>query len=131
MLRIGAACALLAAVVVLTGYLSTNYLSGVQTSRDRPCTTAGASHTMTIKNGGVVPAHIDAKKCDTLTIINLDESRRLVAFGQHDHHVSYDNVTVRLLAKNQSLQLTLAQVGTYRFHDHYQDSAAGTFTVRP
>ncbi len=75
------------------------------------------------------PQHTLAKLCDKLVITNLDPKERLVAFGPHEHHVSYDGVSERILAQGQSLTITLIQPGTFYFHDHTDDIVNGTFTV--
>lgn len=86
-------------------------------------------HAVTVHGNSVTPAHTTAKLCDTLTINNADDQIRLMAFGPHDHHQPYDGVTERTLAQNQSLTVVLNQAGTFTFHDHLDDAAAGTFTV--
>lgn len=87
------------------------------------------SHRVVIQNGAVAPSHTTASQCDRLTIVNLDNTNRLVAFGQHDHHTAYDGIEERLLSKGQSLTVTLDQSGNFRFHDHLDDDVQGTFTV--
>jgi hypothetical protein len=82
-----------------------------------------------IENSQLSVAHVDAKLCDTLTLINKDTRLRVMAFGQHDNHQAYDGVTEQVLAEGQSLTVTLNQLGTFRFHDHTQDEVQGTFTV--
>jgi hypothetical protein len=88
-------------------------------------------HTARIKNDKVVPAHTEARRCDTLTIINLDDRDRIIAFGRHEHHTAYDGVTERYLNQEGKFSVTLIQPGTFRFHDHDDDIVQGTFTVTP
>ena len=90
---------------------------------------ADAIHAVYIRDGIVTPSHTEAKLCEQLQIINLDSQDRLVAFGPHEDHVPYDGIAERLLAKNQSLTVTLVQTGSFRFHDHLDDSVQGTFSV--
>jgi hypothetical protein len=97
---------------------------------DKDCGQKGANHSVIIKNDKVDPDHTDGKRCDTMTITNRDDESRLLAFGLHEDHVPYDGVAERLLAKNQSLTITLNQTGSFRFHDHEHDEVQGTFTVR-
>ncbi len=87
------------------------------------------NHKVIIRNDVVTPSKTMAPICDTLTITNLDDRRRLVAFGPHEAHVPYDGITERLLDQGQSLTVTLVQVGSFRFHDHIQDEVQGTFVV--
>lgn len=88
------------------------------------------SYTAVIVRDRVLPTHTSAKLCDKLTIINRDHKDRLVAFGRHDSHISYDGVSERNLGPNQSLTVTLIRQGDYRFHDHFDDDVSGTFTVK-
>lgn len=94
------------------------------------CTKKGQNHTVIINNSAVIPVNTSAKLCDTLTIKNTDSQVRLMAFGEHDHHEPYDGVTERVLDQNQSFTVTLNQAGTFKFHDHLDDSAQGTFIVK-
>lgn len=88
-----------------------------------------AAHRVIIQNDKVLPAHVEAKKCDSLTIVNQDNQQRLIAFGRHDNHISYDGVSEKLLNQGQNLTVTLVRPGTYLFHDHEDPAVAGTFTV--
>jgi len=88
------------------------------------------TYKVVFQNDKVVPSHIDAARCDKLTITNLDDKQRFVAFGEHDRHTAYDGVEERYLTKKGSFTITLIQDGTFLFHDHLDDEAAGTFTVR-
>ena len=94
------------------------------------CKQSGINHTVTIQNGAVSPNHIDGHLCDTLTIKNLDNVTRFMAFGQHDHHQSYDGVSKDTLGQNQSFTITMDQTGEFMFHDHAHDEVEGTFSVQ-
>jgi plastocyanin len=86
-------------------------------------------HYVTIKNDQAAPAQTNATLCDSLTITNLDNETREVAFGPHEDHVPYDGVAEKVLRHGQSFTVTLNQTGTYRFHDHFHDEVSGNFTV--
>lgn len=109
---------------------SDSFLSSDQKSKDSRCAVTGQTHSVEIKNSQVIPKHTQAKLCDKLEITNLDTTERLMAFGQHEHHTSYDGVTERLLSKGQSVRVTLVATGTYTFHDHENDDVQGSFTVQ-
>lgn len=112
-----------------THILADRYLAQT-TSQDTPtCLQAGKEHKVTIRRGQVEPARIEAKLCDKLTITNTDDQLRLLAFGVHENHQAYDGVIEKVLQKNQSLTVTLNKTGTYRFHDHLDAGAQGSFTV--
>lgn len=87
------------------------------------------THKVVIQNSAVRPASIQAQRCDTLIIMNLDDRSRLIAFGQHEKHISYNGVSETLLSKNESIYLTLGHSGDYLFHDHNNESIKGTFSV--
>jgi hypothetical protein len=70
-----------------------------------------------------------AKLCDRLTITNQDPVNRLMAFGIHDRHITYDGITTQQLRSNQSFSVTLVQPGNYIFHDHLDDDVEASFTV--
>ena len=118
-----------AAVTLATVYVSTNYLQSSAKKLHSACSRPGVRYVMTIKNAVVTPEHINAKRCDSLVITNEDKSERLIAFGEHDHHVAYAGITTEALTKGHSLTVQLTQIGMYRFNDHFQDSVSGTFTV--
>ena len=86
-------------------------------------------HQVVIKDGKVSPGSTSALECDTLVITNEDSRMRLMAFGPHEHHVSYDGVSERALGQGQSLTVKLVRVGTFTFHDHSDENVRGTFTV--
>lgn len=115
-------------VVWLTTWTTSGLLASHKNATDF-CAGYLKTYTMTIKDDAVTPAHIQASRCDRLTIVNRDDKRRQIAFGVHDRHVAYDGVLQRLLRKNESFTVNLAQPGDYHFHDHFQDEVEGTFTV--
>ena len=105
-------------------------LSKTSEKHSKVCeSTHKATHTVTIENDIASPGKTDAKLCDTLTIINKDRAPRLIAFGQHDRHITYDGVTEQHLGQGQSLSVTLNQPGSFIFHDHDNEEVGGTFTV--
>jgi hypothetical protein len=89
----------------------------------------GTLHQVTISQAKLSQAHTTAQLCDRLEITNQDSKSRLVAFGKHEHHVTYDGVEERLLKQGEHLTITLDQVGDFTFHDHFQDEVQGFFTV--
>lgn len=93
------------------------------------CTKTGATHVVQIQNNSVQPATVSASRCDKLQIINLDADTREIGFGAHEHHEQYDGVAEKVVRQNDSLTITLIQAGTFHFHDHFHDEAAGSFMV--
>jgi len=86
-------------------------------------------HYVVFENNKVTPEHTAAKLCDTLTITNKDPRLRLAAFGPHEHHISYDGVSEKVLNQGQNLTVTLIKAGNFTFHDHINDALRGSFTV--
>lgn len=104
---------------------------GTPTQHDATaCADTGTEYIVTIKNSQLSINDIHARRCDKLTVVNDDNTLRLMAFGRHDHHQSYDGVTEKVLAQNQSFTVTLDQTGSFTFHDHLHDEVQGTFTVQ-
>lgn len=122
-------------ITVITIGLATNlasfYLTRKYMSAHDGCSPASTHHKVTIQSGTVSPQNTVAKRCETLTITNLDSTRRIMAFGQHDHHITYDGITEDPLIKDQSLTVTLIKTGDFKFHDHANDEVKGTFSVTP
>jgi hypothetical protein len=103
-------------------------IAGVKTGA---CEGKHPNHKVIIENGQVVPYQTVAKKCDTLTFINKDNQVREMAFGTHPHHGVYAGLFDLIVTKGRAKSFTLSEVGTYNFHDHFDEDAAGVFTVKP
>jgi len=117
-------------VVLVSMYLFVGpLLTKPGTSSNETCKHIGTEHTATIKDNKITPEHIQAKKCDSLVIVNDDTVTRLMAFGQHENHIVYSGHSEERLAQGQSFTVTLTQTGNYLFHDHYDESVNATFTV--
>lgn len=119
-------------VVLAAAYGMANPRKPLATSSNATvvCSQKKINHIVTIQNGKVSPRHTEGRLCDTLTIKNLDNVTRFIAFGQHDHHQSYDSVTKDTLNQNQSFTVTMDQAGEFMFHDHAHDEVTGAFTVQ-
>ncbi len=98
-------------------------------SRTVACDSTGTEYTVTITDGILSTNNIQAKACDTLTIVNTDDQLRLMAFGIHDKHQTYSGVTEETLKPGEKMTVTLEELGTFTFHDHLHDEVKGTFTV--
>ena len=127
--RLIVAMAVLVGIAVGAGGIQLLHTSS---TADTPCSGTHAhaqSHSVMIMDSKAEPSKITAKLCDTLTITNMDDIAREVAFGPHEDHIAYDGVAERVLSKDQSLTVTLNQAGAFRFHDHLHDEIQGYFTV--
>jgi plastocyanin len=116
-------------IVILAMIMFIGPLFEKDKSASTACSHTNASHTATIQNSKITPEHTYAKKCDTLTITNKDNTSRLMAFGEHENHIVYGGVSEQDLSAGQSFTITLDKTGTYLFHDHHQDEVSAEFTV--
>jgi len=128
-LAVAGSVVLMVAVIPAAIWITHTSSAELGNSRVRCARGRHSVHKVIVKNGRVNPIHTQAQKCDTLIITNMDDQQRLLAFGRHDNHISYDGVSEKLLDQGQSLTVTLIKPGTYLFHDHENPIVAGTFTV--
>lgn len=122
-------------VLAGTAAFAANRLAGKQLSdgslTDKQCLKYKAEeHIITVENGVASPSHINAMQCDHLTILNRDDDIRLMAFGRHDAHITYNGIEQQPLIKNQSFSVTLVKPGEFLIHDHEHDEVQATFTVK-
>lgn len=117
-------------VVLLLGGLAWILLAQVKPADGTAvCRETGMNHQVTIQNNKITPFTTKAMFCDTLTITSKDKAQRLVSFGVHDQHITYDGIRERLLAQGQSFTITLNKSGRYHFHDHHDETVEGYFEV--
>jgi hypothetical protein len=90
----------------------------------------GTSHTITISGSQLSRADMSAQLCDELIIINNDAVQRRLAFGAHNHHVTYDGADGRLIGQGETLSLVLTKKGEFSFHDHFDEAVHGHFSVK-
>ena len=119
-----------AVVIGLTIWGATAYFNQQYIKDHGGCEPNHINHKVVIQNDKATPANTTALHCQTLTITNLDDVGRDVAFGPHEDHVAYDGIKEEFLTKGQSLTVTLAQTGNFRFHDHIHDEVQATFRVK-
>ncbi len=88
-------------------------------------------HMVVIKDGLVTPSHINAKVCENLVLINEDGKVREITFGSHPSHDVYAGEYDIPLRKGRAKTVILKEAGTYNFHDHFEPTVTGSFTVAP
>lgn len=91
----------------------------------------GEVHRIELKHNTANPSHTDAKLCDTIIIINADSAARDIEFGVHAKHETYAGEMGKSISPGRNMALTLTELGTYKFHDHFLDAISGDFTVAP
>jgi len=118
------------AIVAGISLVARNALGAPKQAVAAACSTTHSRYTVTVRDGKLDINDMHAHLCDRLTIVNADNTLRLMAFGQHDHHQPYDGIEEQALVQGQSLTVTLNQAGTFTFHDHLHDEVQGKFTVQ-
>lgn len=93
------------------------------------CSGNETNHIVTIDNGAVNPSHVEASRCDTLTLINEEDADITIAFGLHPNDVSYGGHDEIVLDDRRPETITLNQTGNFFFHDHQGSSIIGHFFV--
>lgn len=121
---------IVAALAVGSYFAITSYLNHQYASLHDGCYPNQTNHTIVVKDDKAVPSMSEANRCDTLTVTNLDDESREMAFGQHEMHTAYDGVTEKVLEKGQSFTVTLVQTGKFKVHDHEHDEVQATFEVK-
>jgi len=119
-------------IIIAVGaiHFTSRYLDNQYAKLHEGCKPNQPNHLVVIQNDNAVPDNIVASRCETLTIKNLDNEDRMIAFGLHEDHVPYDGVSEQLMSLGQSLTVTLVQTGNFRFHDHVHDEVQATFEVK-
>ena len=107
----------------------TNYFDNQYVSLNDGCRPNQKNHEIVIKDEIANPSTVTATRCETLTIKNLDNVDRLMAFGVHDRHLAYNGVTEKMIAKGQSFTVVLVQTGNFLVHDHDDEDVGATFSV--
>lgn len=119
-----------ASLVIVAAAWAANSLGGYRASQK--CGEGPhSSWLLVVKDSHMEPQSVTASLCDSLTVKNLDRRGRLMAFGEHEHHETYNGITERFLVPEESFTLTLNQAGSFRIHDHNDDSVYASFVVKP
>ena len=92
------------------------------------CEAKGAEHVVLMRDNVVLPARVDAARCDVLKIVNSEPTERTVMFGEIDDMEPYSGIVEQQLLGGESFSVTLYTTGEFAFHNH-ASSLAGRFTV--
>lgn len=111
--------------------LAGKYLDSRSEKKDstEKCNTTNKKIYAEISDNKINPPQIYGGFCDQLIVTNKDDKLRVLTFGEHDTHHSYDGVTQKALSKNQSLFVKLNQRGHFILHDHIEETVSTEFYV--
>jgi plastocyanin len=93
------------------------------------CKTIGKTHTLTIEDDKFEPAELDLKRCDRIKVVNKDDVARLIALGEHDHHIAYPGFEEQSMGGGDSFTFTADEAGKYLIHDHIHDDVEGLLSI--
>lgn len=88
------------------------------------------TYRLTFNSRTITPAHITAKRCDELTIINNNDDVVVAALGPHEHHIHYPGFTETPLSHGQTYSFRLSETGSFPLHDHDNDSLRASLIVK-
>lgn len=100
-------------------------ISGIKTGA---CQGNRDNHVVTIGNGLAI-SHVEAKRCDTLTIKSGDGLAHELMFGSYNNPTSYGGVHEIFVRNDRAKIITLNEVGDFSFHDHNNPAISGFFSV--
>lgn len=90
---------------------------------------AAATVNVSITAGGFSPATVNAYVGDMVVWTNNDSQTRNVSSNDHPTHLLYSPLNLGNVAPTGTLSLTVADVGTYGYHDHIFSGFTGTVVV--
>lgn len=89
------------------------------------------NHIVQIRDGMVLPSHVYAERCDTLSFSIEDDIDRMIMFGTDDDPASYGGMDDVMVRSDRNKIITLNETGSFSYHDHSDPSVIGNFTVAP
>jgi plastocyanin len=93
------------------------------------CKTTGKTHTLTIEGNKFNPEELDLKRCERIKVVNKDNVARLIALGEHDHHIAYPGFEEQSMGSGDSFTFTADKAGKYLIHDHVHDEVEGVLSI--
>lgn len=112
-------------------------ISPVSTSLETssPQATVSASvqqgqNTTTLSTNSFSPAILTIKAGETVTWVNDSGADATVNSFPHPTHTDYPPLNLGVFANGEFLTLTFNQPGTYKYHNHFKASQAGTIVVQ-
>lgn len=93
------------------------------------CRTVGKTHTIAIEGNKFNPQELELKRCDRIKVVNKDSAARLIALGEHDHHIAYPGFEEQSMGGGDSFTFTADKAGKYLIHDHVHDDVEATLSI--
>jgi cytochrome o ubiquinol oxidase operon protein cyoD len=106
-------------------------ISQVEGKETGACRGNKDNHIVVIKDGVARPSAIQANRCDTLTFLNEDKTKREMVFGPHPNYRSYGGEDMVVLDDGRPETITLNESGDFMFHDHKAPDLTGYLSVTP
>lgn len=95
------------------------------------CVELRTSRVLVLNSEMILPALVEAGKCDKLTFLNETGQDVKIAFGTHPEDTSYGGIDEVLVKAGESETITLNETGEFRFHDHNNSLLEGRIVVTP
>jgi cytochrome o ubiquinol oxidase operon protein cyoD len=89
----------------------------------------GSKHSVMLMDNVATPSHINARLCDTLVVMNHDDTTRNIVFGSGAKAETYAGQTGPSVRTGHSEVIVLTEAGTYTFHDKEVEKLSVHFTV--
>jgi len=93
------------------------------------CTGNKDNYLITIIDGVARPIYVNARRCDTITFLNKDKTKREITFGTKYDQTSYGGEDKVILDDDRPETITLNQEGYFSFYDVLDPSLSGQFYV--
>jgi hypothetical protein len=116
---------------VITRLAQDENIAAVSGKLTGACQGNNDNHIVVIEGDVIRSGHIEAKRCDTLTLTNNDESDRMFSFTSQGSSVSYGGVDEVVVKHSKSKIITLNETGEFNFRDSTDHGIMGSFSVTP
>jgi plastocyanin len=84
---------------------------------------------ITFTSEGFSPNTLTVKVGTVVTVKNVSPSSVQFSSGDHPTHHSNEGMNLPALSPTESATFTAGPVGTFSFHDHFDDSKTGTLII--
>lgn len=84
---------------------------------------------LTATDDGFSAEKTSVKQCTVMKFVNNSSKRASLAFGTHNDHYPYSHYEDSTVEPGDSKVITLTEAGTFRLHNHYDESQFVNFTI--